>query len=477
MKKFLAVLLSLLTMFTLLTPAFAAEEETPPLVIVRGMQFTGQYTDLGTENEHPYLERISAGNIAVAVIKALVNAIVSHSRDAFADSMIESLLWMFEEMACDADGNSIYDVSPVVYPGAFSQYIDSADLGDGGEDALLAAACERYGAENVYYFVYDWRLDPYDVAEDIYDTVEQAKAEHQADKVNVIACSMGGVMLNAYMYRYGYESINSCVHLSSTFQGTYCTTDLFQGKAVLNSPALSFLLQNQTGGALPSSIINAVSSVAGMLCNLFIDEFKGDIYEGFMRSTFATIPSLWAVTLPDELESCIDYVFPTVALQEEYSGVIARARRMGEINAQTDQMLLRAQADGCKISVVASYNGSCVPFYARADVHGDGTLESPLMLGGATMAPVGETLAESYAAAEPACLSPDRILDMSTALFLENTWALKGAPHVPSRVGSDVTEFLFALIESDAQPTVSNMTGYTQFMQADSELQLQPVTA
>ena len=101
MKKFLAVLLSLLTMFSLLTPAFAAEEETPPLVIVRGMQFTGQYTDLGTENEHPYLERISVGNIAVAVIKALVSAIVNHSRDAFADSMIESLLWMFEEMACD----------------------------------------------------------------------------------------------------------------------------------------------------------------------------------------------------------------------------------------------------------------------------------------------------------------------------------------------------------------------------------------
>lgn len=482
MKKFLAVFLSILLSFSLLLPAAAATDTDPcPLVVVRGMQFTGLYTDLGTENEHMYLERVNAGNIALSIVKAVAMGLLNLSKDAFADSLIDSLLWMFEELACDGNGDSVFPVSALTCPGNFSQYEATADLGDGGEDALIKAACERYGAENVYYFVYDWRLDPYDIAEDIHETVELAKAEHHTDQVNLIACSMGGIMTNAYFYRYGADSVNSCLYLSSTFQGTYCTTDLLQGKAEVNQPALSYLISSRADGAM--SLLASVFTNSGLLslvCALgdrFIDTFQEDIYERFMRPTFATLPSLWAVTLPEELESCLSFVYPTEELQQQYAGVIARARRMGEINASTDEMLREIRAQGCKISVVASYNGSCVPFYARSDSQGDGTLESPLMLGGATMAPVGTTLPDSYVPADPARLSPDRMVDLSTALFPDSTWALKNAPHVPCMLGSQVAELLFDLLDSEVQPTAENMTGYNQFMQADSALNLTAVVA
>ncbi len=481
MKKLIAILLCLTLSLSLVLPAMAAsKEETAPLVVVRGMQFTGLYTDLGTENEHMYIERVNAGNIVLAVVKALALGIVNLSRGAFADSMIDSLLWMFEELRCDGNGDSVYDVSARTYPGNFSQY-DVSELGDGGEDGLIKAACERYGAENVYYFVYDWRLDPYEIAEDIRDTVELAKAEHHTDKVDLVACSMGGIMTNAYLYRYGADSVDSLLYLSSTFQGTYCTTDILQGRAQVNEQALTYLINSRAEGGM--SLLADIFTGSGLLSlvcalgNRFIDTFAEEVYERFMIPTFATLPSLWAVTLPEELEACIANVYTTDELREQYAGVIAKARRMGEINRATDDMLLSMQREGCKISIVATYNGACVPFYERSDAQGDGTLESPLMLGGATMATVGATLPEDYVPADPARLSPDRVVDLSTALFPANTWALKNAPHVPFAPHTPVAEFLFALLESEVQPTAENMTGYSQFMQTDDALNLTPVTA
>lgn len=480
MKKIVAILLAAVLALSCVIPAFAVEEKTnTPLVLVRGMNFNQQYIDLGTPNERSYLSELNAGNILAAVAKAAASGFFAFDKNQFAITLTKELRKLFAPIACDKNGNSIMNVSVKKYPGSFDHYVDSVSLGDGGEEGLLKSAIAHYGAENVYYYTYDWRIDPFLAAKEIHETVELAKKERQAEKVNIICCSMGGVLTNTYFYEYGWDSVNSCIYYSSTINGALCATELLQGKAEINEQGLRFMLSNLSDNPFLFLLLKTITKTAffSAVCRLgnqFIDDFKDIVYEGLLRDCFGTIPSLWALVFPEEVQACADYLFPTEELKAEYKGVLEHAERSKQVSEQKDEMLKRAAADGCKISVVASYGKACVPFYEGSATQGDGTLESAYMLGGAKVANVGESFKESYKPAVDGMLSPDRVVDLSSVLFPESTWAIKDAPHVASRMDSDYTNFLFALLDSPVQPTVDNMKGYQRFMAVDNNLNFIP---
>lgn len=481
MKKLLALALSVVLAFGLILPAFAFDEPSQPavqaeypLIVVRGMQFKSQYIDVDTENERPYLGLDFKG-IASAVLKAIGGAFGEKS---FTESLAEAAYDFFEPVAFNADGTSRFNVGVWSFPGSFERYYANSGLERFHEIELLYAASDRYGADNVYYFTYDWRSDPYDVAEQINDTVNTALADHGTDKVNIICGSLGGMMTSTYLARFGAERVNAILYNSATLCGTYVATELFQGKAVANEKALKFWLENLSDNFLVKGFMKllvktGVVSAAAKALNRFIDANKDLIYANTLRPTFGTVPSLWALVQPDEVETCIEYMFPTDELKEEYSTVIAQARRMAELNRDGDARLLKAAADGVKISLAAGYNKACVPFYESAATQSDGALESALMLGRATVSDVGETLPEDYVPADASLLSPDRAIDLSGALFPESTWAFKNAEHVAMREGSDLTNFYFALIESPVQPTAENM-GVANFQNLDGKLNFIP---
>ncbi|MBQ6163661.1 MAG: hypothetical protein IJK23_04215 [Clostridia bacterium] len=475
MKKLLAFFTALALIFCLAAPAFAADVPADaqtvtaeyPLIIVRGMQFKSQYLDVGTENERYYLNLDFKG-IASAVMKALGGAI---GETTFAESLAAAAYDFFDHVSFNPDGTSKYNVGVWEFPGSYDNYYGNDGLTRFHEVELLYAACNRYGAENVYYFTYDWRNDPYDIAEDLSVTVDRALADHGADKVNIICGSFGGMVTSTYMARYGYGKLNSVMFNSGTQCGTIVATELFQGKAIANEKALCYLLENLSDNFFVKGFMNflvktGVVSAAVKALNRFIEKNKDLIYARTLKPTFGTVPGLWALVLPDETESCIEYMFPTDELKEEYSEIIARARRMAELNTQCDARILQAVEDGVKITFTAGYNRACVPFYESAATQSDGALESSLMLGRATVSDVGETLGDDYVPADPNKLSPDRTIDLSGALLPESTWAFRNAEHVAMREGSDLTNFYFALIESEVQPTAEN-TGVANFQNLD----------
>ena len=66
MKKLVSAVLTVVLIFTACVPAFAApqvqnaEPTAPeyPLVVIRGVNLTGGYLDIGTENERSYMPDI-----------------------------------------------------------------------------------------------------------------------------------------------------------------------------------------------------------------------------------------------------------------------------------------------------------------------------------------------------------------------------------------------------------------------------------
>ena len=81
----------------------------------------------------------------------------------------------------------------------------------------MARACaENLPADHTFFFTYDWRSDPYAVADEIAATVDRAIAKSCHKKVTIVCASMGGIMTVAYLSKYGYSKVDSCLFISST---------------------------------------------------------------------------------------------------------------------------------------------------------------------------------------------------------------------------------------------------------------------
>ena len=477
MKKIIALLISVILVFTsaFSVVAFAEDNQVTgnyetPIIVIRGMAFTGLTLDAGTPEERGSVVMPATDDIVNVALDLVVKYFINNKLDvdALADVVYDAL----GGIACDENGDSLYNASYKLYPLAMSNYPHLYDDGGKGEWGVAAAAVDYYGADKVYFFTYDWRLDPSDTADDLNALIERVKAEHNSDKVDIVCCSMGGVITDCYIYEYGTDSLDTVVFDSSAFCGTHLTTDLFQGKILITGDMLRIMLSNMLGQELLPYILYAtgVLDVVADLAMKIVEENKAEIYDKILRDIFATMPIMWAIAQPEEYEACQDYIFPTQELREQYAGLIARTDNLNEIMLGMDELLLSLPERGVKVAVVGAYNTQMPPVYESAVYHGDGVLESDLILGRATVSVLGKTLGDDYVGER---VSPDNCVDLSNVLFPEYTWAFKNGSHIIGDYGTDSADFIMAILGCEDQPTVNTFEQYPQFMICDEDMNIE----
>ena len=481
MKKIISIMLSLLIVFSSVVVSFAAESENEtiapeyPLVVCRGMDFDGLTTDLGLETERNALNPIEVGDIISTLAKCLGNAVKEGSIDGIMPPLMDYLEYVMGGLACDNNGNSVHNTTMKSYPfaiGNYPDYLEEHKEIAPMEHGIVMEGVDRYGADHVYYYAYDWRFSPADTCDGLNEMIELAKAEHGTDKVNLVCASMGGAVVDAYLYEYGTDSLNKCIFDGTVFCGTYVVSDLFQKKVLITGTGLEYFLYDKMGdnnffvkALATTGLLDSVASLAMK----FVDRYIDYVYDNFLIDTFVTMPALWAIVLPDEFDACIETMFPTDEDKAHYAEVIAEAYELNKMMSGMDDLLLSLPEKGVEVSVFAGYHMSPVPVYERSSSHGDNVLESALMLGRARVANFGEELD-----GDNAMMSPDKQVDLSTCLFPEYTWAIKDMPHVSCGYGSEVADFLFWLIEFDGQATVTSNPAYPQFMISSADERLVP---
>ncbi|MBQ8209468.1 MAG: hypothetical protein IJZ35_02660 [Clostridia bacterium] len=478
MKRIVALLISIALICTSAFSVVAfAEDSTQadasydtPIIVIRGMAFTGLTIDEGTPDERESVVMPEQDDIIDLVLKLATTYFVEKKLDV--DAVSDVVYKALGGIACDENGDSLYNTSYSLYPLAMSNYPWLYDDGGTGEWGVAAAAVDYYGADKVYFFTYDWRLDPSDTADDLHNMIERAKAEHNSDKVDIVCCSMGGVITDCYIYEYGTDSLDTVVFNSSTFCGTHLTTDLFQGKILITGDMLRILLNNMIGNELLPFILykTGVLDIVADFAMTIVEDNKDEIYDKMLRDIFATMPIMWAITQPDEYETCMEYMFPTEELKAKYAGLIARADHLQEIMGGMDELLLSLPEKGVKVAVLGSYNTQMPPVYESALYHGDGVLESDMILGRATVSVLGKTLGDDYKGER---VSPDNCIDLSNVLFPEYTWAFKDGSHIIGDYGTDCADFIMAVLGCQEQPTVDTFEQYPQFMICDEDMNIE----
>lgn len=486
-RNVLSVLLALALLPGCVWAAFAADKAcacgTSPLIVVSGMNAWPLVMDAGTQQEKqvfaPDTQAILklVGQLAGPVARFAA----TKDYEKLGDDALPALYALFEPLACEPDGSSRHSVTTTVFPESMASYPEFVNE-EGyltNEPALVRAAANQIGADHVYYFSYDWRLDPMEHAQALHAYVERARRETGHDRVNLAGSSMGGTIIASYLAQYGSAEIENYTMLSSAFTGTTIVGDLFTGRIVMDKEALVRFFKETAGQQAVNALLDALDQ-AGIIDTLLpvLDELvahlKGRVYDEVFQDTFVTMPGIWALVA---LEDYVDAKAWLLDPQEDAQLIARLDAYHYNVQAKLPELFREAMKGGTRIHVVSHYNLQGVPLTPSWREQNDGVIDTKFTSGYATCAYLDETLPADYQQKNTVCrgtahnhISGDRIIDASTCLLPEQTWFLKNLKHVGYRYDTPLMEFILWLCLADRQLTVWDGGGkYSQFMQADPE--------
>ncbi|HRT81584.1 MAG TPA: hypothetical protein P5127_00320, partial [Oscillospiraceae bacterium] len=326
-----------------------------------------------------------------------------------------------------------------------------------------------------YYFAYDFRVDPLETAKKLKDYVEHVKELTGHQKVSFKASSLGGIIVMAYLDRYGYDDLDAIIFQNCPLLGVAVAGDLFTKRIELNSDALVRYgiqaLPQLEGGLWLEPIIRLLDFVGffDLLLGFggtLIDDIKDDLYDEMLIPLFGKMPCLWAL-IPDKDYNEAKSLFLSDGASSALIDKIDYYHY--HIQSRTEEILKEALEKGLRIMILAGYNLQREPFVESYLNNSDGVDDTIYNAPGVICADIGKTLGPDYVQAVDDGhnhLSADGVIDASTCYLPENTWFIRDMLHSTAHEGhKDFYAWFLAGLESF---DVHSDPRYPQFMQNDT---------
>lgn len=462
----------LLTAACALPTAAAAKQAKPtPILIVSGFTEYLLYNTQTGENAFPHNQSAIVDTVK-GVLPALLTLLGSGRNqsdyDAFCDAAIPVLNRLFEDIACNPDGSVKHPEVQLKYqyPEAVSHYgVETVAQKDAFDKDLLYGAVDAVGAENVYVYGLDWRLDPFTVADEIHEWITHIQSVHRCKKVSIAGISMGGVIVSAYLAKYGADALSNITMISSAFTGLSMIGALFTGGVEIDEQGLYRMLNQTIGTDTLSQLIGStglVKQIIALIDDLYAAE-RDRIFSECLIPAYGYNPGMWAFVPTEDLAAAKEFMFTRMPSSESEKAVLsAKIDAYAKAAAEVKDTLQAAKASGANVAIVSNYNYQMPPVSTASGQTGDQTIETVRTSGGATCAPQGKTLPESVG--NGIYVSPDRMINAATCMLPEETWFIKNMKHVGFDNRQNQCAFYAWLMTADAPVTVRSDSRYPQFL-------------
>ena len=475
-RKALSVILVIAVLFSFAALTVSAENFTAvPTVYLYGYGSVlyEDKTDSSSKVIFPVAVPDNFASEVVDKVKGPISkGVLLNDWDEFHQVVVDTVCDIYSGFALDENGE-VTDQSGNIYAN-YSYPLDDRKNASGYE-------------LNTYNYSYDWRIDPFEVADGLHEYIEEVCKATGYDKVNLIGRCLGGNIILAYLKVYGYSQVDQICFYAPGFQGFECIGALFSGDIVFDVDALPDYF-DQAGRAQLSSgdnptydllvtaleFLNAAKTlnVAKPVFNHYlIPEFRQYILPEIMRRTFGTLPSFWSFIGDEYYDQAMQVIFG--GYEETYAGIIEKANRYhNEVMAHTGDLINDSVANGVETYIVAKYGSRMVPIVKNADVQSDSTVTTANSSHGAATAPLYGSFSDDFVKGIQTAnggkyLSADHQIDASSCLLPDHTWLIKNLFHHENP--DQVEKMIAAFFDYDGYMSVFDQEVYPQYLNYDRD--------
>lgn len=341
--------------------------------------------------------------------------------------------------------------------------------------------------ERAYYFYYDWRLDPNEIADQLNEFINGVCTSTGRERVSLTCKCLGTNIALAYINKYGCDKIKGFGIDVATSKGSEFISGAISGDFGIDGHALARFLKDMEfyyGFSLSPIVGSTIELLANTgvldtLTNVVREQLYAKIEYGIVSaiatSTFMTFPSYWALVSVEDFEDGLVYAFGEKgsAKREQYAGLIEKITNYNEnVKKNIDDIILSTKVPSAKdgktvnLCIVSKYGTQLVPIVEDGSVLGDTFVSVKHSSFGATTSTVYDTLSDEYIKQRKAenkgkYISPDKKIDASTCLFPEYTWFVKGCKH--STYTPEEIKLILTVIDAKEQLTVNDFD-WSQFI-------------
>lgn len=468
-KTLLSLTLSLAMIFAALMPAFAADGcdcGNTPVVQVRGIGET-----LYDENGNEIFSTDNIINGILPEIPKLAEFLLTQNVDAFVTAVSNAVTTIFGPVMYNNDGTRDKTVTVECSSDPVEAYMDFENMAS--EETLAYMLHEELGDNHSYYFTYDWTGNPFEIVSDLNDFIGEVKEKSGHDKVAICAESMGGSITNTYLAVYGYDDVETVVMSNSAFNGLEMLGQLFTGNPEIDGNALARLISQSIRGNAEYDSLLAYLPIFEQLALMANDIFAiaGDrIYKEILIPVFAYLPSFWCLIPEYSYLDAVEFMLADANLDYRASIELYYYLVAGTTDERVAELV---ESEDVNYFNVSNYNRYIAPVTPSAKWNSDGVIETYNTSGFAVAADMGETLGDDYVQAVDTgrnMISPDNVIDASTAQAPMQTWFIKNLGHIAYGTDDGTGDFYVWLLTADEQYTVESNGYYPQFMYYDTEV-------
>ncbi len=475
MKKAISVLIicAIVTgsVFVTATAQTSCNCGTAPLIVVSGFATVPLTLDADTENAKTVWS--PSGDSILSGVSKLISPLIklgfTKDWDSFMDVANPEILNIFMPVLCDKDGNSVNNVTVRKFPLSADNYPDFYNGDDVDEQAFVKSAVEKLGGDHVWFFSYDWRLDPVEHAKELREYVKNVKKETGHSRVSLAGCSMGGTVIMSYLRLFGSGDIQNFVLDNAAFQGTQLVGELLKLDIEIDGKSAANYANQFIKSKLLDWIIEKSNIFGELVPHLekIIDSTRGKLSRDVLFPVFANMPGMWSLVADDVYESA-----KKAALDSSVNAKLIKKIDFYhyQVQRRAKELIHSAVLSGCNVIIIANYNFYGVPITPSRYNNNDILIDTKYASGGATCADLGSTFDEDYVQ-KVNCghnhVSPDNVIDASTCILPENTWFVKNMKHLDFPYGSEAADFLMWAVSAKRgeHPNVFSKSSYPQFME------------
>lgn len=435
LRRALSLMLAFLFVVSVGIPAFRANaaENKYPVIYVSGRSTI--YKNVSTS--HPTALDYSTTDALMSAVKKLLpyayNAVVLGMWDDYSDKAYEVLMEMFDGFGLDKNGEVQNDTG-VLYSwkeSEISKDVTSNDL-------------------STYYYEYDARLSPLEIADDLNRYIEAIKRVTGAKKVSIVSRCLGTNEVFAYLYKYQeknrYSGIDSIVLYDTSLYGVDLLDAAMGGKVVFESDALSSFLGSFNPGtdsetfstvlAMTFSMLKSgygLSVSSGFATN-FYSHIRDTLVRKLLKNTYASCPGFWSM-VSDNYDEALEYIFNGANDKAKYAVLLQKIDTYRKVvQLRVPKMISDMQSAGVNVAAVCKYGFQTYPLCEDAYRLSDNTTSLRRQSIGAACSKVNSTLGSTYILSRTKAgydnyISPDEQIDASVGLLPDNTWYIKNIDH------------------------------------------------